>query len=61
MAGSNALLEIDDDGSGFDPETAAGRGHGLGNLRERAESIGGDLTIVSSADEGTTVRVLVPL
>jgi signal transduction histidine kinase len=61
MTGSNALLEIDDDGSGFDPETATGGGNGLRNLRERAESIGGELTIVSSSGEGTTVRVLIPL
>jgi signal transduction histidine kinase len=61
MTGSNALLEIDDDGSGFDPETAGGRGNGLRNLRERAAAIGGDLSIVSSTGEGTTVRVLLPL
>jgi signal transduction histidine kinase len=61
LAGSNAVLEIDDDGSGFDPQTADGRGNGLRNLRERAASIGGNLTIASSAGEGTTVRVLLPL
>jgi signal transduction histidine kinase len=61
MAGPNAQLEIDDDGVGFDPGTADGRGNGLRNLRERAANMGGDLTIVSSTGEGTTVRVLLPL
>jgi signal transduction histidine kinase len=61
LAGSNALLEIDDDGSGFDPQTADSRGNGLRNLRERAASIGGDLTIASLAGEGTTLTVHLPL
>jgi signal transduction histidine kinase len=57
-----AVLEIDDDGRGFDPAEAAGRGgHGLGNLGGRAESLGGSLDIESSPREGTTVRVTIPL
>jgi signal transduction histidine kinase len=55
-----AVLEIDDDGKGFDPKAVAGRGQGLGNLRERASSLGGTLEIDSSPGEGTTVRVLIP-
>ena len=53
------VLEIDDDGRGFDVE-ATTRGMGLSNLRERAESIGGKLEIESTAGEGTTVRATLP-
>ena len=53
------VLEIDDDGRGFDVE-ATTRGMGLRNLRERAESLGGKLEIESTAGEGTTVRATFP-
>jgi signal transduction histidine kinase len=53
------LLEVDDDGGGFDPSTLSA-GMGLANLRERAGSLGGTLEIVSGDDEGTTVRVFLP-
>ena len=53
------VLEIDDDGRGFDVE-ATTRGMGLRNLRERAESIGGKLEIESTPGEGTTVRATLP-
>jgi signal transduction histidine kinase len=55
-----AVLEIDDDGRGFDPAATAG-GHGLANMRARANALGGMLEIKSSASEGTTVTVMVPL
>ena len=57
-----ALLEIDDDGQGFDPAAASGGGgQGLRNLRERAASLGGEISIQSTPGEGTTVRVTIPL
>jgi signal transduction histidine kinase len=60
--GGTALLEIDDDGTGFDVAAAGARGGmGLGNLRSRAASIGGAVEITSVAGEGTTVRISLPL
>jgi signal transduction histidine kinase len=56
-----AILEIDDDGKGFDIEAAAGRGHGLLNLRTRAESMGATMELRSDPGEGTTVRVRIPI
>ena len=53
------VLEVEDDGTGFDLEGAAGKGDGLANLRARAEALGGRLEI-ESAGEGTTVRIRVP-
>jgi signal transduction histidine kinase len=56
-----ALLEVDDDGQGFDLEAAKGKGHGLRNLMERARSLGGELEVMSDANDGTTIRVQIPL
>jgi signal transduction histidine kinase len=58
--GELAVLEIDDDGQGFDasiPQT----GHGLRNLKDRGTAIGGRVTIESKAGEGTTVRIAIPI
>ncbi len=54
------LLEIRDDGQGFTPETES-NGMGLGNLRERAQSLDGSAEVASAAGQGTTVRILIPL
>jgi signal transduction histidine kinase len=59
--GNAAVLEIDDDGRGFEVQASRGRGMGLGNIATRAGSIGGELSIVSRAGEGTTLRVLIPI
>jgi signal transduction histidine kinase len=61
-AGGNAVLEITDDGSGFDIVTESGRdGLGLASMRDRARSVGGSLTIDSGQGDGTVVRLEVPL
>ncbi len=53
-------LGIEDNGAGFDM-TEAHRGHGLSSLRQRAERIGGELAIVSTPGQGTSVRLQAPL
>jgi signal transduction histidine kinase len=58
--GDQAILEIDDDGQGFDP-TAPHTGLGLRHLHDRGLAIGGQVTVESKAGEGTTVRFAVPL
>jgi signal transduction histidine kinase len=51
------VLEIADNGRGFDPDIALrGGGMGLVNMQERAKQIGGALTIVSAPGQGTTVK-----
>src|SRR6266545_165298 len=57
--GRLAVLEVDDDGGGFDPKLAP-TGHGLGNLRARASTLGGTLELKSVSGDGTVVRVLIP-
>ena len=58
---SRAVLEVDDDGRGFDVEGHSPTGLGLQNLRARAESLGGRLVVTSPPGEGTTVQVSLPL
>ncbi|MDE3069021.1 MAG: ATP-binding protein [Verrucomicrobiota bacterium] len=60
---SDALeIRVRDDGSSFDPASAlAGRRNGLGNMRRRADAIGGRLELQSAPGAGTTVKLLVPL
>jgi len=56
---SGFILEIDDDGRGFDVDLTTW-GMGLRNLRERVGSLGGRLEVASTPGEGTTVRATFP-
>jgi signal transduction histidine kinase len=61
-----ALLEIADNGVGFDPQAVGAnyerRGSlGMVNLRERTELVEGLLNIDSAPGRGTRVQVLIPL
>ena len=56
-----ALLEISDDGKGFDTEKMhSSIGHGLANMQTRAHAVGGEFDISSTLGEGTTILVWVP-
>jgi NarL family two-component system sensor histidine kinase LiaS len=55
-----ALLTIQDDGRGFDPERLSGEGLGLSSMRERVEALGGSLQIISG-HEGTSVQAYIPI
>jgi signal transduction histidine kinase len=58
--GRCVTLEVTDDGAGFNPRAVDGEGGlGLVSMRQRAERVGGRLTIHSVLGEGTTVRVVV--
>jgi two-component system sensor histidine kinase DegS len=57
------VLEVGDDGRGFDPGEAAARGRrnfGLQFMRERAELIGARLDVRSRPGDGTVVRLAIP-
>ena len=61
--GRDLVLHVKDNGVGIDPGFAiSGREghHGLQGMRERAARIQGRLTILSSADSGTDISVIVP-
>ncbi|MGW8764169.1 sensor histidine kinase [Streptomyces sp. NPDC055815] len=58
------VLDIADDGRGFDPALAreqAERGHGLPAMRVRAQQLGGTLTVESTPGEGTVLSAAIPL
>jgi len=56
-----ALLEIKDDGKGFDlDKMQTSIGHGLANMQTRAHAVGGDIDISSTFEDGTTILVWVP-
>jgi signal transduction histidine kinase len=54
------LLEIADNGVGFDSSASPAGGFGLRGMGERAVRSGVQLDVVSSPGEGTTVRAVVP-
>ena len=57
-----ALLEIQDDGRGFDSESIKlSIGHGLSNMETRALNAGGEVDISSEPGKGTTVLAWVPI
>jgi signal transduction histidine kinase len=51
------LLEVADDGVGFDPGRAAPGHYGLRGMREQAALIGADLSISSTPQAGARVRI----
>jgi signal transduction histidine kinase len=55
------ILQISDDGCGFDLSKASANGHhfGLKGMRERIEMIGGALQVESRPGSGTTIRMSV--
>jgi signal transduction histidine kinase len=53
------VLEVIDDGAGFDPIGERG-GMGIGNMQTRAAEIGGHFELASSPGAGTTVSLSVP-
>ena len=59
------IAEIRDEGCGFElpgPGAEPDDGHiGLVGMRERAEAVGGSLTVQTSPGKGTTVRASVPM
>ena len=62
-AGPEAVqLAIEDNGAGFDPHVnSLSRGFGLISMQERADRIGGDLTILTKPGAGTKVHLLLPI
>lgn len=60
MLKQGVRLSIRDNGSGFNPDTAKGTGHGLSNMAARAQKIGGRFTVFSRINEGTRVVLDLP-
>jgi signal transduction histidine kinase len=57
--GADLILEVHDDGRGFDPDRCEPGHYGLETMAERMHDLGGRL-VVSSRSDGTTVRAVLP-
>ena len=55
------VLEVRDNGRGFDPGSVGDGRFGLAGMRERATQIGAELEIESAPRKGTRVRLVVPV
>ncbi|MGN6243071.1 MAG: sensor histidine kinase [Motilibacteraceae bacterium] len=61
VQGRQLLLVVEDDGQGIVPDRARARtGLGLVTMRERAEELGGTLSIRSCPGQGTTMEAVLP-
>lgn len=59
-AGNMLMMEVKDDGKGFDLK-AASDGNGMGNMQKRADSLKAKLSIQSHEDGGgTSIKLMVP-
>jgi signal transduction histidine kinase len=56
----HVIVEIRDDGFGFEPDAGHPGHFGLESMRSRATEIGAELTITSESGRGSVVRVEVP-
>lgn len=54
------VLEISDNGCGFDPQTKNASGYGLQGITERLRLIGGQLILDSQPGQGTHIQITVP-
>ena len=64
LVNGSFILTISDNGRGFDVTSMHannGNGNGLTNMRERMADCGGHLAVVSQPNQGTTIRMTVPL
>jgi len=57
---SEIRLDLRDNGRGFDPERRH-EGFGLQGMRERAEGMGGQISINSGEGKGTVISIVLPL
>jgi signal transduction histidine kinase len=56
------ILEVEDNGKGFEPESVDASAHfGLGLMEERVKKLRGQITILSRPDRGSLVRAAFPL
>jgi signal transduction histidine kinase len=60
VIGHQCRLEITDNGQGFAEDPSAGGGLGLGNMRQRAEGLGGSFEVTHPSTGGTTIAWQVP-
>jgi ligand-binding sensor domain-containing protein/signal transduction histidine kinase len=55
------VLEVSDDGVGFNVAATRGGGNGLKNFQNRAAEMGGEVKVQSQPGGGTTIRITAPI
>ena len=58
--GGYALIEVHDNGKGFDTQSIATSSQGINGMRHRVEAAGGKLTVTSSPGQGTQISAVMP-
>ena len=58
--GGYALIEVHDNGKGFETQSIATSSHGINGMRHRVEAAGGKLTVTSSPGQGTQISAVMP-
>lgn len=61
MTATDMVLEVSDNGAGFEVDLVRAQGQGMGNMVNRAKKIGARLKIHSQPSKGTSVFLEVPL
>ncbi len=56
----HVIIEVSDNGQGFDMDKVAATSHGLAGMRHRVEAAGGHLVIESRPGKGTHIRANLP-
>lgn len=58
--GGYTVVEVMDDGTGFDTDSISATSHGIQGMRHRVEAAGGKLTVTSRRGSGTRVHAALP-
>jgi signal transduction histidine kinase len=58
--GGTVRMIVEDDGRGFDSQTVSAAGHGVKNIRARAEQLGASCEFLSAPGHGTRITIDVP-
>ena len=57
---NHVIVELSDNGNGFDPQQVRPSTHGLAGMRHRVDASGGKLTVSSAPGRGTRLQAMLP-
>ncbi|MDM0038096.1 CHASE3 domain-containing protein [Variovorax sp. J22G21] len=59
--GNHVIVEVTDNGKGFEPDAARPSTHGLAGMRHRVQAASGKLTVTSAPGQGTRLMAMIPV